>query len=112
MVTFSPPIRPAIWVPLNTRDGVAQAPMEPGARWVRWEPCEARHAAEAVALHRSREALALADGGDVDLVAVGEQVGLELLAHRVVGDVVEPQLHEAGTRVDSGLLELAQLRAW
>ena len=41
MVTFSPPMRPAILVPRNTRDGVAQAPMEPGARCVRWVPCEA-----------------------------------------------------------------------
>ena len=41
MVTFSPPMRPAIRVPWNTRDGVAQAPMEPGARWVRWAPWEA-----------------------------------------------------------------------
>ena len=38
MVTFSPPMRPAIAVPLNTRAGVAQAPMEPGARCIRWVP--------------------------------------------------------------------------
>src|SRR5439155_18600014 len=31
-VTRSPPIRPAIRIPLNTRDGVAEAPIEPGLR--------------------------------------------------------------------------------
>ena len=34
-------MRPAIRVPLNTRPGVAQAPMEPGLRWLRWAPWEA-----------------------------------------------------------------------
>ena len=38
VVTRSPPIWPAIRVPLNTRAGVAQAPMEPGARWCLWLP--------------------------------------------------------------------------
>src|SRR5439155_3954646 len=40
-VTRSLPIWPAIRVPLNTRDGVAEAPMEPGERCLRsvpWEP--------------------------------------------------------------------------
>src|SRR5690606_9297521 len=32
------PIRPAIRMPLNTRPGVAQPPIEPGARWVAWLP--------------------------------------------------------------------------
>src|SRR6185437_9293578 len=40
-VTCWPPIRPAMRVPLNTRDGVAQAPMEPGTRWALWFPWEA-----------------------------------------------------------------------
>ena len=31
-VTRLPPIRPAIFLPLNTRDGVADAPIEPGLR--------------------------------------------------------------------------------
>src|SRR5690606_20304996 len=66
-------------------------------------------AAEAVALHRTGEALALAHGRDVDLVAVGEEVGLELLADRVLGDVVEAELDETGPGLDAGLLELAQL---
>src|ERR1022692_1702988 len=35
-----PPIRPAIRTPLNTRPGVAQAPIEPGERCLRWVPCE------------------------------------------------------------------------
>src|SRR5439155_21689306 len=35
------PTRPAIRVPLNTRDGVAQAPMAPGPRCTLWVPWEA-----------------------------------------------------------------------
>ncbi len=33
-------MRPAIRVPLKTRLGVAQAPIEPGLRWLRCEPCD------------------------------------------------------------------------
>ena len=40
-VTVSRPMRPAIRTPLKTRPGVAQAPMEPGLRWLRWAPWEA-----------------------------------------------------------------------
>ena len=32
------PMRPAMRVPLKTRAGVAQAPMEPGERCLRWTP--------------------------------------------------------------------------
>ena len=38
VVTCWPPMRPAIRVPLKTRAGVAQAPIEPGARWCLWLP--------------------------------------------------------------------------
>src|SRR6266508_1417886 len=38
VVTRSPPMRPAILVPLNTREGVAQAPMAPGERCLRSTP--------------------------------------------------------------------------
>src|SRR5690606_4463053 len=41
VVTTSLPIRPDMRVPLKTRPGVAQAPIEPGLRWLRWAPCEA-----------------------------------------------------------------------
>ena len=33
VVTVSLPIRPAMRMPLKTRPGVAQAPIEPGLRW-------------------------------------------------------------------------------
>ena len=38
VVTRSPPMRPAIGMPLKTRAGVAQAPIEPGARCTLWLP--------------------------------------------------------------------------
>ena len=41
VVTCWPPIRPAIRVPLNTRAGVAQAPIDPGERCFLWLPWEA-----------------------------------------------------------------------
>src|SRR5450432_2347056 len=40
VVVRIPPIRPAIRTPLKTRPGVAQAPMEPGERCLRWVPWE------------------------------------------------------------------------
>jgi hypothetical protein len=33
---------PGIRFPLMTRDGLVPAPIEPGARWIRVAPCEAR----------------------------------------------------------------------
>src|SRR5581483_1118232 len=41
VVTRSWPYCPAIRVPLNTRAGVAHAPIEPGARCFLWLPCDA-----------------------------------------------------------------------
>ena len=98
MVTFSPPMRPAMRVPLNTRAGVAQAPMEPGARCTRWVPWRGPLAGEVVTLHDAGEALALADGGDVDAVAGGEEVDADLLADLVAVDVVEAELDEPHAR--------------
>src|SRR5262249_46085737 len=66
-------------------------------------------AAEAVALHGACVALALAGAGHVDVGAVGEDLGGQLLADLVLtggGLVVEPQLGEVAARVDarSGVL--------
>ena len=41
VVIVSLPIRPAIRMPLKTRPGVAQPPIEPGLRWLRCAPWEA-----------------------------------------------------------------------
>src|SRR5205085_8165283 len=38
-VTRLPPMRPAILMPLNTREGVADAPIDPGLRML-CEPCD------------------------------------------------------------------------
>src|SRR5664279_550780 len=40
-VLRSLPMRPAILMPLKTRDGVEAPPIEPGLRWLRWAPWEA-----------------------------------------------------------------------
>ena len=70
-MTRSPPIRPAARMPLTTRDGNDEAPIDPGARW-NIEPCVAAPPREVVALHDALEPLAAAGADDVDALAVGE----------------------------------------
>jgi hypothetical protein len=60
-----------------------------------------------VALHDTGEALALADGGDVDQLALGEHVDADLLADLVLADVVEAELDEALPGLDAGLVVVA-----
>ena len=55
-------------MPFITRDGVADAPMEPGLRTL-CEPCVTGPRREAVTLDRALEALADGDAGDLDAVA-------------------------------------------
>src|SRR5262245_11364824 len=64
-------------------------------------------ATEPVALHDPRASLALADGGDVDKLALRQQVDADLLAHLVVTDVVEAQLDQLDPGLDPRTLELA-----
>ena len=56
-------------------------------------------AAEVVALHAAGEALALGDSDGVHALAGGPQVSGQLLAHGVVGHVVEAELDELAARV-------------
>ena len=61
-------------------------------------------AGKAVALHGARETLALGGAGHVDVGAVGEDLGGQLLADLVLaggGLVVEPQLGKVPARVDT-----------
>src|SRR5262245_64719932 len=67
-------------------------------------------ATEVVALHRAGEALALADGGDVDLRAGGEHVDVDLLADLVAVDIVEADLDQPLACLDCGLAVLAGVR--
>ena len=78
-VTRLPPMRPAILMPLKTRDGVAEAPIEPGLRTL-CEPCDRGPLREVVALDRALEALADPDPGDLDLVAGLEHLDRDRLA--------------------------------
>ena len=66
-------------------------------------------ALEVVPLHAAGEALALGDRGDVDLLAGGEDRGVDLLADRVAARVVEAQLDEAPSGLDRGRREVARL---
>ena len=61
-------------------------------------------------LHGSGEALALAGSGDVDVCAVLEDLGGELLADLVVGGVRNAELHYVATRGHTSLGELAGSR--
>ena len=58
-------------------------------------------AVKVVALHAAGEALALAHGGDVDLVPGRQQADGQLLADLVLGRVRHPQLHQRPSRVDT-----------
>ena len=79
-VTRSLPIWPAIRMPLNTRAGVAHAPIAPGERclalvpWLRARPLNPWRFIDA------GEALALGDADDVGALAGLEDVGPDLLA--------------------------------
>src|SRR4029450_8593068 len=64
-------------------------------------------AAESVALHHAGRPLTLADRGDVDQLALREEVHTDLLADLVLADVVEPQLDQPDPGLDPGALELA-----
>ena len=79
-VTRTPPMRPDIFCPRNTRDGVAEAPIEPGVRTL-CEPWRDGAALEVVPLDRAGEALADRRARDLDLVA-----GLERLDGDRVAD--------------------------
>src|ERR671937_3160659 len=62
-------------------------------------------AAEVVPAHHALEPLALARALDVDQLALGEDVRLQLLAHR---DALEaPELRDVAVRLQAGRLELA-----
>ncbi len=65
---------------------------------------------EAVPLHDTGEALALAGGGNVDHLAGLEGLGLDLLAQRVLAGVSGPQLEQVTARGHAGLLEVAAHR--
>ena len=109
MVTRLLPYWPAIFMPLNTRAGVAHAPIEPGERCFLWFPWTRALTLEVVALHRPGEALALADRGDVDTLAGVEEVGAEHLAHFEAREVVDAQLGEMLHRRCVGLLQVTEL---
>ena len=92
-MTWCPPMRPAIWVPLKTRAGVAQAPIDPGDAVLLVVAVGGTLALEVVALHGAGEALALGDGDGVDPLAGAQEVGGELLA-----DLVARWRRRAGAR--------------
>src|SRR3954452_10540352 len=67
-------------------------------------------AVEAVPLHDTGVALALAGARHVDLLAGGEELGAELLADGVGGGVRGADLDDVTARGDAGLLEVPGLR--
>ena len=101
-------------MPLKTRDGVAEAPIEPGLRTL-CEPCVTRAAAEVVALDRALEALADADPRDLHLVARLEDLDRDALALDGAVEVRRGTRRGGGRRLDaepcrwpsSGLRDLA-----
>ena len=93
-------------MPLKTREGVAEAPIEPGLRTL-CEPWRDGAAAEVVPLDRPLEALADGDAGDLDLLAGLEGLDGDGLAR---GELARPaDLDEPPVRADLGLGEMPEL---
>ena len=66
-------------------------------------------AGEVVTLHAAGEALATADRGDVDLLALDQGVDLDLLADLEAVDRVETQFDDPAARLDTRLGEVTRL---
>ena len=106
-VTRLPPIRPAIFMPLKTRDGRRRgADRARRADVVR--AVGARAAREVVALDRALEALADADPGDLDLVARLEDLDGDRLALDGAVDAAA-ELDELAVRADAEALQVPEL---
>ncbi len=94
-------------MPLKTRDGVAEAPIEPGLRML-CEPCVFGPAMEAMTLDRSREALADPDARDLDRLARLERLDRDRLADHQLGAAAE--LDQVTMGLQPCLLQVTQLR--
>ena len=106
-VTRLLPIWPGPRMPLKTREGVAEAPIEPGARTL-WEPWGLGTAGEVVALDRALEAPALGGPGDLHAGADLEGLDGDRLAHLQLAGLVA-ELDQGAHRRRVGLLEVAEL---
>ena len=109
VVTWLPPMRPAIFVPSKDATGGGARADGTGSAVVLVVTVGSALTREVVALHATGEALALGDGGGVDHLALFEGVGEDLLADGVAAHVVEAKLHELLARGDAGLFEVAEL---
>ena len=93
-MTFVLPYWPAMRTPLNTRAGVAHAPIAPGARCFLWLPCDAPWPEKLWRFMTPLKPWPLRDAGDVDPLAGREHVGLDHLAELEVREVVDAELDE------------------
>ena len=102
------PIWPGPLMPLNTRAGSAEAPIEPGARTLcePWRPGPVK----VVALDRALEALALGDARDLDpLTGLEDRVDAQLVAHLGLTGVAA-ELAQVFEIADPGLSQVPELR--
>ena len=107
MVVRTSPMRPAIRMPLNTRPGVAQPPIEPGERCLRWMPWEAPRPWKPWRFMTPAVPLPLLVPTTSTTCAGREHLGGDLLAERVVAGVGGAQLDQVAARRDAGLGEVA-----
>ena len=106
-VTRLPPRRPAIFIPLKTRDGVAEAPIEPGLRMLcepcvfgpRWKRCRLIVPAKPLPIPIPVTLIESPGWNDLDRDRLAEH-GLALTA----------ELDEVAVRVGAALLQVPELR--
>ncbi len=109
VVTWWPPIRPAIRVPLKTRAGVAQAPMDPGDRCFLWLPWAAPWPLKLCRFMAPAKPLPLDTAMASTRSPAAQNVGGQLLAHLEAAGVVDAQLDEVTARLHPGGGEVALL---
>ena len=109
-VTRPPPIRPGPRMPLNTRDGVAEAPIEPGARTL-CEPWDLGPEEKLWRLIVPAKPLPLDLPEILTFWPDLERVDGDGLADEQLAGLVA-ELREVTVRRGVGLLEVAELRLW
>ena len=111
VVVRAPPMRPDIRMPLSTRPGVLQAPMEPGERWRSDWPCVAGPPRKLWRFMVPANPLAFARANHIHALTFGEDVDEHLLAHIIRLVLAHAQLTQVAQGRQVLLAQVAEARA-